>query len=60
MESKKCGGCCPECGAKDDSITWGVIYLVDNQIFRPATCMLCNCIFKEWYTYDETEYEQDN
>ena len=57
MLSKKCYNYCPDCGATDPDIEWGDKKWVDEWGFQEAICKKCNCNFREYYKYFETEYE---
>ncbi len=57
MLNKKCENHCPDCGATDPDIEWGDKEWFDDGAYQTATCKKCNCEFKEYYKYSETEYE---
>ena len=53
MNTAKCENYCPKCGSKE--IEFGICE-VGDVIYYPATCIDCDCEFKEYFTYAETEY----
>lgn len=56
---KKCFNHCPNCGATDPNIEWGDKEWLDTQAYQEAECKKCGCVFKEYYTYSETEFYSD-
>jgi len=59
MKSKKCENKCPKCGAGENEIEWGDKEWFDDGAYQDATCKKCECEFREYYTYSDTEYELD-
>jgi hypothetical protein len=56
---KKCFNYCPNCGATDPNIEWGDKEWLDTQAYQEAECKKCGCVFKEYYTYSDTEFERN-
>ena len=54
---KKCFNCCPNCGATDPDIEWGEKHWMDDGAYQDAECRRCDCYFKEYYQYTDTEFE---
>jgi hypothetical protein len=56
---KKCFNYCPNCGTTDPNIEWGDKEWLDTQAYQEAECKKCGCVFKEYYTYSDTEFERN-
>ena len=59
MKTKKNFNHCPKCDAGPDDIDWGTFDFTDSQPYQEGTCKKCSCVFKEWYEYSETTWEDD-
>lgn len=55
IENKQCEGNCPRCGSTD--IDYEAIKLGDGAMYYPGRCNDCNCSFKEYLKYSDTEWE---
>ena len=44
-------GNCPHCGEKE-SLDYGVLEVVDEQVFYPWTCFKCEGTGQEWYNLE--------
>ena len=57
MQTEKMGAC-PKCGS--EGITYGVLEIVDEQLYYPITCDDCGCTSKEWYSIKYIESITDD
>lgn len=55
VETKKCKGHCPSCGANEENIEWG-LFIEDVFPYQSAECMLCKCTFMEMYKNKKYAY----
>lgn len=53
MDNKQCENHCPKCNG--ENIDWGDIEVYDGGIYQKCVCEDCDCIFKEYYKYADTE-----
>lgn len=50
---KECENHCPKCDS--DIVDWGDIEPYDGGIYQNCVCKECDCVFREYFTYINTE-----